>query len=150
MDIYLKCAQRAGGRTLKKGIFVLLTCIFICVSFSGFTQEEETDIFAKTIMLDKVYSHIEGYKVVYFTQGGFKMVSVYIPADWFFTAGGKGDLLFGEDDSYPYMDVFWINGEFSHVRLHLPSNPKHYTWGVLQEENASETFASVETIQLEF
>lgn len=136
---------------LKKAVFftVLISIMLFSAAFL-FCQEEEQDIFVKTVRLNKVYTHPSGYKVQYFSDGGFDSHSVYLPAEWFYTAGGKGDLIWGEEKTYPYMDVFWIDGEFSHVRLYLPSYTDHIAWGVLEEPDATDTFSSTEEVKLEF
>ncbi len=102
--------------------------------------------FAKTYLIYKIYPHKEGYKVVYM-QRGFDTKTIYIPVNWFYGAGSKAEILYGQDSSLPYMQVYWENGEFSHVRLFVNSDISDKSWGSLQNpENLDGTFTN-ETLE---
>jgi hypothetical protein len=46
------------------------------------------------------------------------------------------------------MDIFWENGEFSHLRLYVVRDLRDMSWGAIdQTEDLSEEFA-VETLEL--
>ena len=74
---------------------------------------------------------------------------VFFSHSWFYEAGGTGELVLGDDPSYPYFSVFYRNGEFSHVRLYLQRDYNHRSWGVLRNPDAyNDRFT--ETFEIEY
>ena len=115
-----------------KKICAALVIMFILTGGLAFANESK--LYARSFNLEKVYLHAKGYKVTYIT-GNYKYVSTFLPHAWFShssSRGGvqsKGELVFGHDASYPYMTVFWKEGKFSHVRLHLKKDPRDTSYG---------------------
>jgi len=133
--------QRRTG--LKKRILIVAIMIVIVAGLSVAQEEQETNeskLFVHTVYLNQVFRHRLGFKVTY-TAENLDYKQVYIPTSWFTQAAGKGQLVETPSKSAPYMDVYYENGEFSHVRLFVRDNPFHITWGRLEgEPNAEEKF----------
>lgn len=107
----------------------------------------ESDLYPVRVDVSRVYSHAQGYRVVY-RKGATSFAEVYIPVEWF-VAGGKGMLLRGTGPQYPYMVVYYRpDGSFSHVKLFVLANMRDASWGVI-EGDPGDRF-KVDTIKLEF
>ncbi len=129
-------------RSIAKLFLILVLGL---VAASAFGQIVESDYFVRTIYLNEVLTHRQGFKVIY-TAADYSRVEVYIPNRWFNESGGAGEIIYTHSQSAPYMDVFYNQGEFSHVRLYVKSDRNHLTWGRLENDpNASSRF-DTETI----
>lgn len=134
---------------MKKAIlFSLLFVICSAVFVSAQDSDEET-IYAKTVLIDKIYIHEDGYKILYMkTDGHF--ATFYVPMTWFTSASSKAELILANDSSYPYFSVFWLNGEFDHIRIYAFNSYAHYSWGELDKRYDFSDQFSTETLDLEF
>jgi hypothetical protein len=138
---------------VKKAVLLIAAILFLGVSFGVFAAESE--LYARTILIEKVYPHKLGYKIMY-TTGKLDYTMTYIPHKWFSHSSTKGDslakgeVLWGNDSSYPYMIVFWKGGKFSHVRLFLKSNFQDISYGTLDPSQNLEEKFNIEEISLEF
>ncbi|HOV37853.1 MAG TPA: hypothetical protein PLG79_03950 [Spirochaetales bacterium] len=137
---------------MKKGILWVLF-LFLVLGTSVYTLESE--YYARTIYIEKVFPHQLGYKILY-TTSKLDIAEAYIPHKWFSQSSSrdgelvKGEVQWGDDPSYPYMIIFWKNGKFSHVRLFLKKNMHDLSWGSLNPtQDLTEKF-NVEEIVLEF
>ncbi|HPE88093.1 MAG TPA: hypothetical protein P5298_01085 [Spirochaetia bacterium] len=142
----------------------LIILIAVCVAVGAFAQGTtvgsgdsgrdkvgnavmESDLYPVRVDVSRVYSHAQGYRVVY-RKGATSFAEVYIPVEWF-VAGGKGVLLRGTGPQYPYMVVYYRpDGSFSHVKLFVLANMRDASWGVI-EGDPGDRF-KVDTIKLEF
>jgi len=115
---------------MKKYIFVISVILMVLIITPLFTQEET--VYIKNFPIVKVYSHRFGYKVNYWTSK-LETAFVYIPMAWFTGTSSKAEIVLGDDMSYPYLSVVWIDGKFDHVRIYAHQNFYHYTWGVLKD-----------------
>jgi len=136
---------------LKTRIVILIVTLVVMVAGFPVAQEQEqnneSELFVHTVYLNQVFRHRLGFKVTY-TAENLDYKEVYIPTSWFTQAAGKGELIETSSKSAPYMDVYFQNGEFSHVRLFVKDNPFHVTWGRLEDEpNAEEKF-NTDTLEL--
>jgi hypothetical protein len=109
------------------------------VTLAAFGQIVESDYFVRTIYLNEVLTHQAGMKVNY-TAPDYSRVEVYIPNDWFSTAAGKAEIVYTPSESAPYMDVYYNQGEFSHVRLYVKQDRNHLSWGRLEGEDVGSRF----------
>ena len=137
---------------LKLRIALLLVLLALVAGFAGAQQAEDliddpSSMFVRTIFLDTVYTHKLGFKVTY-TADDYTRQALYLPQGWFTQAGSQGQLVSTYSDAAPYMDVFYDNGEFSHVRVYVPANRDHIAWETLEEEGVEENF-NVETVTLD-
>jgi hypothetical protein len=118
---------------------------------SGISPENESNAFYVNIPIEKIYPYQKGYVVLYRTQMTLK--ETYIPLEWFSGAEGKAELirLGPGGQRWPYLTVFYKDGEFSHLRLYVRREVGHETWGNIPVgTNIDSKFEGLETIILEF
>lgn len=137
---------------MKTRIFIVALLVVMVAGFSIAQEAQEPDdneaeLFVHTVYLNQVFRHRLGFKVTY-TAANLDFMQVYLPASWFTQAAGKGELVNTRSHSAPYMEVYYRNGEFSHVRLYVPQNPFHVTWGRLEDEPNVEEKFNKETLEL--
>ncbi len=108
---------------------------------------EDVPIQAVTVYVQRVFPHRLGYVVIY-NRSDLYPGEVYLPNRWFTDAAGRGEIIRTLHQSAPYMTVFYMNGEFSHVRLFVHDNPAHRSWGALPSDaDLTDEFAA-ETINI--
>jgi hypothetical protein len=103
------------------------------------------DIYAKVVTISKIVSHQKGYKVTYYTDQG-DLHTIYVPIEWFYqfgnykTADGfiKAEIVKGNGPLYPYMQIFWENGKFHHLRLFVFERYSHRSWGVVKDSEEAQ------------
>jgi hypothetical protein len=138
---------------LKKAAFFLGIILLCCVVWGAAGLESE--YYYKNILLTKVYPHALGYKVMYM-KGSMDLGEAYLPLKWFSLSSSKegqapkGEVIYGDDASYPYLCVYWKEGKFSHVRLYVKKNFNDNSWGTLSQQDASAKSFEVEELKLEF
>jgi hypothetical protein len=134
---------------MKKLVAVGFIIIFTLVGLSA--AAEESEYYVKSVIVTKVYPHQDGYRIVY-QRENLKLGVVYLPMDWFYTDGGarKAQVIYGEDPAYPYLSIFWRQGEFHHLRLYVNENKNHPTWGDLENYPGLGEKFNVDTLQMEF
>ncbi len=140
-------------------ILIVLLCAFIPVfaqdagsgSGSGISAENESEVFYVNIPVEKIYPYQKGYVVLY-RKGIGGLGETYIPLEWFSDPDGKADLIrLGSGKRWPYLTVFYKDGEFSHLRLYVRREMNHETWGNIPlGVNLDSRFEGVETIILDF
>lgn len=108
-----------------------LVCLVLAMAllFAGSIGAQEA-LYSKAYYVIRVAPHNLGYRVVYQTEQGEPAVT-YLPIEWFRTAAGKATIIRGWDRSAPYMQVFWKDGNFSHLRLFVVPTYDHPSWGVI-------------------
>lgn len=137
---------------MKKWIAILSLVLLATITYISWSQEQ--DLFVKTVPVYKVYHHKKGFVVVYEKQDK-SLYRTFIPYTWFRvpedgTNKWKGEISYGNKREYPYMNVFWDNGEFSHVRLFLKRAKTDSSWGILESPNLYDNSFDIETMSLEF
>lgn len=129
---------------LKSRITILVVLLALVGGFATAQQaadliDNPSELFVRTIIADTVYTHTLGYKVT-FTDDTYTRREVFLPQPWFTEAAGRGQLVSTQSAAAPYLDVFYENGEFSHVRLFVPTDRNDLSWEVLREEGVDEDF----------
>lgn len=130
-------------KTLLKKSALLITLVLTSMVFLSTTKE--STLYVKHLRILTVYPHRLGFKVEYVTNT-MKRVNKYIPMEWF--KNPKSQIIYGNGLEYPYMEVFYDSGEFSHVKLYLIRNYNDLSWssfGIPSDhdeyfENADTTF----------
>lgn len=115
---------------------------------SVFALSTESEITYTNIPLYKIYNHQEGYVALY-TKDGSTISKTYLPMSWIKSGSGKCRVIDLPKGLYPYMSVFYKNGEFQFVTLAVPKNPADPFWGVLPPDSDVSSKFDVETIVLE-
>ncbi|MDR2069131.1 MAG: hypothetical protein LBP71_04615 [Spirochaetaceae bacterium] len=111
----------------------------------------ESEYYYVNVPLEKIYPYRKGYVVAY-RKGVNQLARAYLPIEWFTDAAGKGDLIYmNSGTSWPYLAVYYKNGEFSHVRLYVRKDRGHSTWGNIPlSVNIDDRFENVDGLKLEF
>ncbi len=132
---------------MKKNKFLIFMLIII---FSAVLVSEESVYYARSVPIAKIYPHRLGYGIAYM-KSNLTVAMVYVPAEWFMKAGGKAEIVYGLDPSYPYFTVFWKNGKFDHIRIFVRENPDDITWGRFNPDvDPKAVFGNIEEIKIEF
>lgn len=135
---------------MKKRILIVAILAIMVAGFLGAQEAQtsrESELFVHTVYLNQVFRHRLGFKVTY-TAENLDFKQKYIPSSWFTQAAGKGEIVHTDSKSAPYMDVYFRNGEFSHVRLFVRDDPNHTSWGRLKNEPGTQEKFNVETLDL--
>jgi hypothetical protein len=118
---------------MKRFKITLLVLIVLAISTPVFAQtiseKNSSDFYYTTIRVEKVYPTRFGY-IIQYRKGVNNIGRVAVPNEWFTMAGGKAELIsLPRGKNWPYMTVFYENGEFSHIRLYVHPWKGHQTWG---------------------
>lgn len=139
---------------MKKICFLLLILLVLASGIQLFAQEpsgsKQNELYTKSFDVIKIYMNRYGYKIIYWTPSG-KTAELYVPVEWFETAGGKATLVYGQSPSYPNFAVTWKNGEFLNITLYAMESPAHSTWGIMKGNSDDiKTKFEIETLNLQF
>ena len=117
--------------------FVLLTlCLLMFLSAAVlFADTQESEFYAKSVHIYRIYPHKLGYRVDY-SKSNLSLGSFYAPMKWFSGPAGIGEIILGNSRSYPYMTLFFKDGQVDHFRLYLKSDMRDMTWGSLEDNDA--------------
>jgi len=121
---------------MKRATTVLVLIAFVALGLAA----ADSAFYPVRIDVIKVFSHGDGYKVVY-RKGSADVGAVYIPSRWF-VPGGKAELIRAFDPSFPYMTIFYKDGKFDHLRLYVLPDQRDLTWGVLSPSEGVGKFSS--------
>ena len=134
-------------------------CAVLIIMVSGpalFAQEQaeeqedgQPDLFATTIFLNRVYTHRLGYKVEYLASD-FSLAEAYMPNGWFSTPAGKGDVVYTNSESAPYLEVYYDRDTFHHVKLFVRKNTNHSSWAKLEETEGLQEKFNTDTLALKY
>lgn len=119
-----------------KKIALALILLFVATVF---VSARESDLYVKTLYIERVYVTTLGYRIDYRTESSLVLRSSYLPLEWFGGPGAQARLATIEDSTVPYVQVFWDETEFSHFVLYVHRNPDHLSWGNLQMTAAIES-----------
>jgi len=130
---------------MKRAIACLL---LLMLGFLAFGQELP-DVYVVTVPILKILSHPEGYKVLYM-RSDMQVDELYVPHRWLSKSGGKAEIVFGKDPSYPYFSAFYREGKFDFIRLYVIDDVKDLTWGILRKTEASNAAFGGETLDIKY
>jgi hypothetical protein len=134
-----------------------LLALAILVLVAG-AASAESSLYVKSLPIAKITTTAKGYKVVYLTSYGDPKV-IYVPLEWFYqnseyrTADGlpKAELDLGLDPSYPYIQFYWKDGAFHHLKIYARSSISDTTWGsVAAGEDYASHFDPTKPLDLKF
>jgi len=119
---------------MKKAAILIAGCLFLLACLPGFAQAQSpaspypTSAYYKILHLERVWVHQLGYVVSFFSSQA-QLQYIYLPVGWFNKGpASKAELIYSTGE--PYVTIFWIDGKFDHVNLHVPRNPHDQVWGI--------------------
>ncbi|MCL2265928.1 MAG: hypothetical protein FWC22_07795 [Treponema sp.] len=135
---------------MKKLIIVLIFMALIAPVFAQSKAQPGLDLYYLNVPVEKIYPTKNGYIVLYRSSSLTKTVG--IPNEWFSNAGGKAELMrLPVTSDWPTMSVFYVEGEFSHVRLYVHRAKSHLTWGSIpQGTDVDKYFEDKENFNIQF
>jgi len=118
--------------------------LFFVLGIGHVVADFNTDegMYTRSFYIDRVYPNRHGYRIIYRNDHGHRH-SMLVPLSWFGRNGGapQAQMREGRHPAYPYMEVFWMDGEFSHLKLYVRSDKTHESWGVWDApDNVEELF----------
>jgi len=144
---------------MKKVFWLSALCIAFLTVMPVVAQSTDSPYYYVNVPIERVFSYRKGYVIDYQTGAtGTRTARTYIPLEWFEDGPRvngeppKGELiLMGSGSAWPYLTVFYKDGEFSHVRLYLRRDRGHASWaGVPPGTNIDRYFEDVTDIRLKF
>jgi hypothetical protein len=136
------------GGTMKRTVIFIAVTLFVLGAFAASAQEQDPEIYVKTVGIMKILNHALGYKVLYL-KSSMDVGEFYVPHSWF-KAGGKAELVLGNGPAFPYFSVFYRNGEFDHIKIYAAENIGHLSWGRLKAQVGDSSKFEIDTLDLEF
>jgi len=134
---------------MKKFIIVL---VFLALVSPIFAQSNSEDrLYYINVTVERIFPSMEGY-VIQYRSGSNVIATIGIPIEWFSDAGGRADLIkLSAASDWPTMSIFYVNGQFSHVRLYVHPVKSHHTWGSIpQGTDVARFFGDRESFALQF
>lgn len=142
-------------KALRFMLVAFAACVCIMPVFAQDTTQSEaadkwSDLYYVNVPIEKIYPHSLGYMVLY-QKNGVDLGRAYLPMEWFTEAGGKGELIrMGSGKTWPYMSIYYREGQFSHVRLFVKAERSHSSWGMLNSGAQINDKFAIEELNLEF
>lgn len=106
-------------------LLLLLTTVML-------TSATKSPYYTRSVVITRVFPHKMGYKVFYMSNDLINK-EAYLPSSLFIEQKDKtlerSKLFTGNDKAYPYMTIFWKDGNFSHVKLYLKASYADISWG---------------------
>jgi hypothetical protein len=117
---------------MKKAILFFAIGLLVLGAAPSFSQTTgyPKEAYVKSIPISKILIHPLGYQIIYF-RSDFTFGKMYIPLSWFGVAAGKAEMIWGNEPAYPYVSIFWVDGKFDHVSIHVIDSYSDPSWGVL-------------------
>jgi hypothetical protein len=138
---------------MKKRGMICIAIVLLLAGLPVFAQESSgaaKDAYVKSVPLIKVWIHQLGY-VLQFWNSHSQIQEIYVPLTWFNRGpASKADIVYGNDRSYPYCSIFWVDGKFDHLRLYVFSDYNSPTWGVMGATTDMDKSFDVQDIPKEF
>lgn len=134
---------------------IIIALVFLAVISPVFAQpdpsHDQSNVFYVNIPLARIYPTGLGYVVQYRVSHN-RYTTVGLPREWFTRAAGKAEMInLPRGNTWPSMSVFFRDGEFSHVRVHVHRSRSHPSWGHIPfTMDVSMFFENTETLVLEF
>jgi len=137
---------------MKKIIIVLFILAVISPVFAQNNSNNESNMYCINVDIEKIYPSSSGYVVQYQKKSSVGIGTIGIPIGWLADAAGKAEYMnLPPGKNWPSMSVFYVNGEFSHVRLYVHRSRRHQTWGnIPMGMDVSKHFKNPDTLDIEF
>jgi hypothetical protein len=123
--------RNPGGMVPMRTTAAVVILLVLACSAVFAQQNAEQDVYVKSVHIARVYPHLLGYRILYFTSA-MQYAEMYVPSTWFsFGGGGKANVIWGASSEFPYMTIYWADGKFDRILLYLHSNMHDASWGSL-------------------
>ncbi len=137
---------------MKKWVVLLSLVILATITYTAWSEESE--FYVKTVNIYKIYHHNKGFRIVYEKQD-MQLTDVFIPYSWFRVPDKpaeewKAEVIYGDMPEYPYMNIYWKGGQFSHIRLFLKAKKTHPSWGTLRDPDSFNNSFDIESPDFDF
>ena len=120
---------------MKRAVIFVFVLAVLAASAPLFAQNApppsggESNYYYVTVQLEKIYPTRYGY-ILNYRKGFNGMGTVTLPDEWFTHAAGKAEIIvLPRGTNWPYLAIFYKDGQFSHVRLYVHPWKGHPTWG---------------------
>jgi len=135
---------------VRKILIVLVLLSFITV-FAQSNNVDSPNVYYVNVPIERIYATNEGY-IIQFLKDSRSLGTVGIPLEWFSGAAGKADIVrLPSATNWPSLSIFYVDGEFSHVRIYIHTNRNHRTWGTIpQGTDVSGFFGDRQTLYIEY
>lgn len=112
---------------MKRIALVLLLVMGVAL----FLSAQESEYYVKTLYIEKVYPHELGYKIEYRRPNSMFLAEAYLPLKWFGHPESPAKLVYANDSSVPFVNIYWKNGVFDHLVLFVHENIQDLSWGTI-------------------
>jgi len=148
---------------MKKIFLMLFLSALIAPVFAQSSSADAGSIFCINVPVERIYITSQGYVVQYRSSSSI-LATIGIPIAWFGNAiyshgstsyGGSANkaevVRLPSVGDWPTMSVFYMDGEFSHIRLYVHQLKSHPTWGsIRQGTDVSRFFGDGETFDIRY
>jgi hypothetical protein len=143
---------------MKKALCAAVVGLFLAASLPLFAQATTTtttstnpkEAYNKVVPLLKVWMHPLGYVLQFYTSKS-QVAEIYVPLTWFNKGiESKADIVYGNERSYPYASIFWVDGKFDHIKIYALDYYNSPTWGVMETVTDRSAKFNVEEVPKEF
>jgi hypothetical protein len=137
---------------MKKIIIALIFMALVLPVFAQGNPRSNSDrLYYINVTVERIYPSREGFIIQYMQNSG-SIGTVGIPNEWFSNAAGRAEITrLPRGTNWPTMTVFYVNGEFDHVRLYVHAFKGHQTWGsVPLTADVSRFFTDRESFNIQF
>jgi hypothetical protein len=143
---------------MKFMAMVLVILITAAIPLAAQQTEQESDgYFCVSVPAYKIYAHSKGYVFTY-RKNSTETGRLFFPFSWFQFGNEvndepvKGKLsVLRAGEAWPYVSIFYRNGQFSHIKLYVRKDENHMSWGAIPAAaNLDREFDSADPPKLEF
>lgn len=135
-------------KALGVAVFFLILATFPLTS-QEVPEENSSVYYVKSLVINQIAIGDYGYRVTYLNGRG-RLHDAYLPHEWFSAAAGQGEQIETWSKSAPYMEVYYENGAFSHVRIFVIPTYDHISWTVLRDDEDTEQNFAVDTLEINY
>lgn len=120
-------------------VALVLVLVF---AISMFAAAQESELYVTTLYIEKIYPSTLGYRIDYRRLSSLMLSTSYLPLDWFGGPEAIAKLVYANDRSVPFINIFWREGEISHMVLYVDRNVNALSWGSFRStEGLADRFA---------
>jgi hypothetical protein len=137
---------------MKKAFMAAAVAVLLLAGTPLFAQSQgyATTAYYKAVPILKIWMHPLGY-LVQFYSSKLKVQQIYVPFTWFNQGvNSKAQIVYGSDNAYPYVSIYWVDGKFDHLTLYVRSDYTSSTWGVLEAATDRSSQFNVQDVPLDF